>query len=258
MPGYRWTLKKVVKLVEKKTGIQISRSKAWTLLQRAGLSWKKCKKLLAKAAPEKRAAYAAQLEELFTAMCEGQARIIYIDEVHIHQDMDTGYSWSTKGKVDWVHSTSPGLSAKLNWYGAYDFTTGQCFLWENGRCNSENTVSFLQALSEWLGKTSETVHIIMDGAPWHRAHQVYAAAATIKYELIRLPAYSPDLNPIEGLWKWMREEVTQRHCHSSLAALADACQAFISRINLDPNRLIQRLWPKFDLDPDYEKLLVSN
>ena len=104
----------MVTLVEKKTGIQISRSKARTLLQQAGLSWKKCKKLLAKADPGKRAAYAAQLEELFTAMCKGRVRIIYIDEVHVDQDMDLGYSWSAKGEPDWVHSTSPGLSAKLN------------------------------------------------------------------------------------------------------------------------------------------------
>ena len=228
------------------------------MLQQAGLSWKKCKKLLAKANPEQRAAYAAQLEDLFVAMCADKARLIYIDEVHLHQDMDLGYSWSTKGQADWVPSQSPGLSAKLNWYGAYDFTQGQCFLWQNGRCNSDNTVAFLQALSEWLGESKQTVYIIMDGAPWHRSHLVATTADELGVELIRLPAYSPDLNPIEGLWKWMREEVTQRYCHPSLSALADACRAFIERINLDPNRLIQRLWPKFDLDPDYEKLLVSN
>ena len=79
-----------------------------------------------------------------------------------------------------------------------------------------------------------------------------------KLELMFLPAYSPDLNPIEGLWKWMREEVTQQHCHSSIAALSQACHAFIERINLEPNLLIKRLWPRFDLDPDFEKLLVSN
>lgn len=260
LPGHRWTLKKVVNLVEKRTGIQISRSKARTMLQRAGLSWKKCKKLLTKADPDKRAAYAAQLEGLFTAMCQGKVRLIYIDEVHLHQDMDLGYSWSTRGEADWVPSHSPGLSAKLNWYGAYDFTDGQCFLWENGRCNSDNTIGFLQALSQWLEQSESAlpVCIIMDGAPWHRSHRVYSAADDLGIELVRLPAYSPDLNPIEGLWKWMREDITQRHCHSSLAALANACHKFIDRINSDPNRLIQRLWPKFDLDPDYEKRLVSN
>lgn len=42
-----------------------------------------------------------------------------------------------------------------------------------------------------------------------------------------------------------------------MRAVFDACQAFIARINLDPEALITRLWPKFELDPEYEKLLVS-
>ncbi len=55
----------------------------------------------------------------------------------------------------------------------------------------------------------------------------------------------------------MREEVTKDFCHPSVQALMEACLAFIDRINLDPIHLIARLWPRFDLNPDYEKLLVS-
>jgi hypothetical protein len=41
--------------------------------------------------------------------------------------------------------------------------------------------------------------------------------------------------------------------------LVAACQAFIRRINLDPLALVDRLWPKFELDPEFEaKLLVSS
>ncbi len=104
----------------------------------------------------------------------------------------------------------------------------------------------------------QTVYIILDGAPWHRSRQVAAAAALLGFTLIRLSAYSPDLNPIEGLWKWMREEVTQLYCHPTLQALAEACLEFINRINLEPDLLLKRLWPKFDLDPNFEKLLVSS
>ena len=100
--------------------------------------------------------------------------------------------------------------------------------------------------------------IIWDGAPWHRSQTVRTQAQQLGIELIQLPAYSPDLNPIEGLWKWMREEVTQHFCHVSLNDLFLDCKAFIDAINLDPIAMISRLWPKFDLDPDYEKLLFSS
>lgn len=257
LPGSRWTVKKLIQLVEAKTGRRVCRNTIRSILRRSGLSWKKCKKLLGRANPDKRADFVGQLAEMFEATCQENAIMVYIDEVHLHQDMDIGYSWSVKGQADWVVSQSPGLSAKLNWYGAYDFTNGRCLIWEHGRCNSDNTVKFFEAMTNWLNVQDKTVYIIMDGAPWHRAGIVYEAAKRLGLKLVRLPAYSPDLNPIEGLWKWMREEITQRHCHSSLAELQQACFEFIERINLNANLLIKRLWPKFDLNPDYEKLLVS-
>ena len=55
----------------------------------------------------------------------------------------------------------------------------------------------------------------------------------------------------------MREELTQHHCYQYLYQLERACFDFIDRINLDPEAIITRLWPKFDLDPDYEKVLFS-
>jgi hypothetical protein len=56
----------------------------------------------------------------------------------------------------------------------------------------------------------------------------------------------------------MREEVTRGHCHDSLARLRVACQQFIAGINAAPETVVDRLWPKFELDPEYEaKLLVS-
>ena len=54
------------------------------------------------------------------------------------------------------------------------------------------------------------------------------------------------------------EEVTRGFCHSSVPQLIAACRAFIARINRDPIALIDRLWPKFELDPEFEeKLRVS-
>ena len=95
------------------------------------------------------------------------------------------------------------------------------------------------------------------GASWHQAKRVQAAALELGLTVIALPSYSPDLNPIENLWKWMREEVTRNFCHASMRHLFDACKAFIDRINVDPQRLVSRLWPRFELDPEYEKFLIS-
>ncbi|MCB0084485.1 MAG: hypothetical protein KDE47_26270, partial [Caldilineaceae bacterium] len=66
------------------------------------------------------------------------------------------------------------------------------------------------------------------------------------------------LNPIEGLWKWMREDVTHHYCHESLHQLRQSCLDFIDAICHFPEQIIARLWPHFDLDPLIEKLRFSN
>jgi transposase len=257
LPSHGWTLKKLCGWVESTLGRRVSRSLLRRILKAGGLSWKKCKKLLRKANPQQRATFVEEFQRLFARMCRDEICIVYVDEAHFHQDLDLGYTWAPVGKPVWRASTSPPLAARINWYGAYDFSQGRAFIWQEGKCNGEHTRQFLQRLTAWLQLAGRQLVIIWDGASWHRSHSVRTQAQQLGIELLQLPAYSPDLNPIEGLWKWMRAEVTQHFCHDSLPDLFDDCKAFIDRINLDPDAMISRLWPKFDLDPDYEKLLLS-
>ena len=52
----------------------------------------------------------------------------------------------------------------------------------------------------------QKVHIILDGAGYHRAELVKEWAGVMNTELHYLPPYSPNLNPTERLWKVMNEE----------------------------------------------------
>jgi len=257
LPGHGWTLKKLRRWVADKLGKSVSRTMLRTILKAAGLSWKKCKKLLAKADAAKRAAFVAQFQTLYERMCRGELRLVYLDEAHVHQDMDLGYTWAPKGEPAWRKSSSPPLAARLNWYGAYDLSQGRCFIWHEGKCNGDHTMQFLERLAAWLPPSDCPVVIIWDGASWHRSKEVQAKAQQLGLHLLPLPGYSPDLNPIEGLGKWLREEVTQSFCHPSLHDLFLACIAFIQRINRDPEQVVARLWPKFDLDPDFENFAFS-
>jgi transposase len=223
------------------------------------LSWKKSQKVLAKAKAEDRAEFVERFQGWFEQVCLSQVRLIYVDEVHLHQDLEGGYRWSAVGEADWVPSYCPSLQNRLNWYGAYDFSHGQCLIWQQGGCDSDQTVAFLTHLAQqWPAAPNQQTIIIWDRAPWHsRAAIVQHQAQALGLTLISLPSYSPDLNPIEGLWKWMRQDLTHHHCYQYLYQLERACLDFIDRINLDPDAIITRLWPKFELDPDYEKVLFS-
>lgn len=258
LPGHGWTLKKIACWCQQVFGREIRRSTLRGYLKANRLSWKQCQKVLKKANQAKRAAFMADFQHIFQQVCQERVRLLYIDESHFHRDLELGYTWATTGEPAWRVSDCPRLAERINCYGAYDFSQGQCFIWHDGGCNQENTVKFLYQLADWLGPDATPVILIWDGAPWHQAKSVQEAVADLGFTLKPLPGYSPDLNPIERLWKWLREEVTQHHCHASLRELFDACQAFIQRINANPQQVISRLWPKFHLDPDYEKFLVSS
>ena len=258
LPGHLWTVKKLKQWVFRVFGQVIGTSAIRRILRQAGLTWKKVKKLLGKANPDKRAAHIKQLLKLFEGVCGGEIILIYVDEAHFHRDLDLGYTWGRIGQRIWRNSDCPKLSERLNCYGAYDFTNGECFLWQEGWCNGTLTAKFLQEVVLWRAGKKGRLVVIWDGAPCHRAKLVQAKAAELGIELLPLPGYSPDLNPIERLWDWMREEVTRGHCHASVPELIQACQSFIKDINLDPIDIVDRLWPKFELDPEFEeKLRVS-
>ena len=217
--GHVLTIPKIRRWAKQVFGCQVSRNLLRSRLHELGLSWKKCQKVLKKANPAKRRAFIEQFRTRFTQLCRQEILLVYIDEIHIHRDLELGYTWADKGAVAWRISDCPPLSDRLNWYGAYDFSWGQCLLWEDGSYNKENTVQFLHLLADWLETDTRPVVLIWDGASYHRAQIVQAAADRLGFTLMPLPGYSPDLNPIEGLWKWMREEVTQQHCHASMHAL---------------------------------------
>lgn len=82
--------------------------------------------------------------------------------------MAVGYRWSVVGEADWVPSHCPARQNRLNWYGAYDFSRGQCLIWHQTTCDSDRTVAFLQHLADqWPLDPTQPTCIIGDGAPWH-------------------------------------------------------------------------------------------
>jgi hypothetical protein len=125
--------------VRERFGLLCCRETIRTALHRLKLSWKKAKKLLGRADPERRQAFVAQLEGLLEGAQRDRHLLVYLDEAHIHQDADLGYGWAERGQRLWVVSSSPGLSAKVSFYGLYLYNEGQVRLWPYPRANGCHT-----------------------------------------------------------------------------------------------------------------------
>ncbi len=224
-------------------------------LQRLDLSWKKAKKLLGRADPEQRNSFIDRLRTLLEGAQRDQHLLVYLDEAHIHQDVDLGYGWSERGRRFYVASASPSLSAKVSFYGLYLFNEGQVRIWPYARANGEHTIDVLHRLRAEF--PNRKLILIWDGAPYHRAKVVWSAAAKLGIHLEPLPGYSPDLMPVEPLWRWLREDVTYHHCHATAEDLTRRVAAFEANTNQDPWAVADRLWVKDHLDPEEEKLRFS-
>ncbi len=70
----------------------VSRSTLQKMLQKARLSWKKCKKWLGKRNPQKRAEFMERFLGVYDQVVHEEIVLIYIDESHFHRDLEIGYS----------------------------------------------------------------------------------------------------------------------------------------------------------------------
>jgi transposase len=242
--------------VRERFGLRCCRETIRAALRRLDLSWKKAKKLLSRADPEKRHAFVKHVEDLLAGAQRDRYLLVYWDEAHIHQETDLGYGWAPRGQRLWVTSCSPGLSAKLSFYGLYLYNQGAVRLWPYPRANSMHTIEALRRLR--AGSPDCPMIVLWDGAPYHRAACVREAAAALHIDIVPLPGYSPDFMPVEALWRGLREDVSYHYCHPTSEDLCRRVGEFEADINQDPYTVADRLMVKDHLDPEEEKLRFSN
>lgn len=251
----RWTLKRLVHWLNDTFQLECCRETVCTGLKQLGVSWKKARKLLNQAKPEKRKDYLETLKGLLEDLLVNDHHLlVFIDEAHIHLDTDEGYGWSIEGERFWISSSSPG-KAKVSFYGLYLYNLGETRIVPYDCANGANTIDMFHRLRGEFPTLKITV--VWDGAPYHRAQQVTAEAETWGIHLEPLPGYSPDFMPVEHLWQWLCEDVTYHTCYNTKQSLIDQVANFKKRINASPNEVADRLWVQTHLDPEVEKLRVS-
>ena len=95
------------------------------------------------------------------------------------------------------------------------------------------SVTFLQQLR---AKHAELLIVIWDNGPAHHGPELREYLATADLNLRLVPptrsgaGYSPDYNPDEAIWDWIREEVTANTCFGTAAKVREKVDAFFAGV----------------------------
>lgn len=134
--------------------------------------------------------------------------MVYLDEVGFSMKGVVRRTWAKRGKTPVVRL--PASWQKLSTIGA--ITSNGQFL-QQTQAGAVKTAEVLSFLGHLLKHVPGEVVLILDNAAIHRAKAVSTfVAATERLTLIYLPPYSPELNPIEKVWAYVKRTTLGNFC----------------------------------------------
>jgi transposase len=172
-------------------------------LQRHGFSYKKPALVPGKANEQQQRDWLSEYEQLKHDLPADET-ICFMDGVHPTHNVQPAYGWIKKGERKEIPANTG--RARINLSGVIDVIDHKLIVQEDEMLNAEATISFLSKIEAAYPKKNK-IHLFCDNARYYRNKAVTEYLKTSKIQLHFLPPYSPNLNPIERLWKWMKERV---------------------------------------------------
>ena len=77
--------------------------------------------------------------------------------------------------------------------------------------------------------------VLLDGAGWHQTGDKLNVPDNIS--LLKLPAYSPELNPVENIWQYLRQNQLSNRVFDCYDAIVDACCDAWNALTAEPGRI---------------------
>ncbi len=215
--------KEICSYVLKKYGVEYSVSGMTALLHKLNFSFKKTKGVPGKAIKEKQEEFIEKLQSITNK----NALIYFADATQPTHQTELSYGWILKGS-DKEILTSSGRK-RLNILGAISIETHHVLASFYESINQESVCDFLYDLRK-KSNTSDKIYFVLDRGPANTAMTVKDVAQILNIELVYLPAYSPNLNPIERLWKFFKKAALRNKYFEKFDDFKDACFSFFRNI----------------------------
>jgi transposase len=241
-------VKQICAYVKKQYGVTYSRSGITAWLQKHGFVYKRPKKVPGKLDPQKQAAFIEEYSAL-KANLKPDEEIYFVDAVHPEHQSQAVCGWIKKGVQKTLQST--GKQLRLHLAGAVCLAGMKFFTQEYETVDADAMLDFFKTLEK--ASDASTIYVILDNARSNKNKKLEEFLQTSKIKVRYLPPYSPNLNPIERLWKIMREtKLYNRYFESSVDFFQEVRSFFKDDIPKMAQTWASRINDKFEtvkLDP---------
>ena len=157
-----------------------------------------------------------------------EIELLFYDEAFFGRESTVTRGWYPRGLNAEVQC--PITFEKVGTCGAVNPGNGCLYSLTFDGFNSDTFIYYLKWLLKAF-KTKKKIVLILDNASSHKSHKVkeFVAKHKRRLELLYLPPYSPELNPIERVWKHLRYHVTHNVYFETLQLLEDAVIAYLKK-----------------------------
>ena len=167
---------------------------------------------------------------------EGQVRLMFQDEAGFGRINKPKYCWCMKGLRP--HVPCHHIREFRYAYGAVEPMTGESFFLIMPYCNTDCMELFLDKLSETYPK--DEILLVCDGASWHKANDLEIPD---NIHVIFIPPSTPEMNPIEQIWREIRTKGFRNEVFASLVDVVERLYLTIKNLSTDTiHHITARKW----------------
>lgn len=219
--------KAAVARVENLTGIRLSESQCRRVMKKMGMSLKKSAPIPGKADGQLQFEfYQTQLQPRLEEARAGQRRVFFVDAAHFVLGAFLGLVWCFARPFI---KTAPGRQ-RYNVLGAIDSHSKELISIRNTGYIDGGVVCLLLAAIR-TRHPAEAITLVLDNARYQRCALVRDKANELGIELLFLPAYSPNLNLIERLWKLVKKRCLTNKYYPDFSAFRGAIDHCLDNLN---------------------------
>jgi transposase len=235
--GACWRSPRIQELIYRRFGVYYNVFYLAQLLKQLGFSWQKAAFVSDHLDEAKRRAWLSHTwPKILRLAREKGALLLFGDEASFPQWGTLSYTWARRGVQPKVKTSGVRKGYKV--LGLIDYFTGRFFYQgHDGRLNSAAYTAFLQRV---LGHTTQHLVLVQDGAKYHTSAETqrFFAQHAARLTVFQLPSYSPDDNPIEKLWKKIKQQETPLHYFPTFTALTEKVEAALLKFAQAPAEIL--------------------